>query len=179
MNTRTLLSKLMSTYGDNPNSLAVKLESQKVKQPQLHKFVTGKTVEPKRSTLKPVADFYKVPVDAFFNDELALELLAKLEAGWLPKPQWRTLNNSTAATATHSVQEPAPTQTQSQTQSSSRPSDIEAAFEVLASHLQHADATSRKQAAFQLASLADSPQDHAKLAALFAVATAPTKRLRA
>lgn len=56
---------------------------------------------------------------------------------------------------------------------------IEQSFAALASRLIDIDPTSRKQAAFQLASLADSPEDHHKLAALFTVTTMPSKRLRA
>lgn len=171
MNTRTLLGRLMAIYGDNPNSLAMKLQAKGVKQPQIYKFHTGQTKEPRRSTLTPVADFYKVPIEAFFNEELAGELLAKLESGWLPKPQWRTAAPLQPQVAT--VQEPSPPVPSTCTVS------IEQAFEALAMHLAHLDATSRKQAAFQLASLADSPADHAKLAALFTVATTPGKQIRA
>lgn len=170
MNTRTLLGRLMSLYGDNPNSLATKLHKDGVRQPQVYKFHTGQTTEPKRSTLVPVANFYQVPVEAFFDEALAAELLAKLDAGWLPKPMWRNVAPMQPLTAAEPTAAELP---------SSQGVSIEQAFEALACHLVQLDATSRKQAAFQLASLADSPADHAKLAQLFTVATTPGKQMRA
>ena len=175
MNTRTLLSRLMTLYGDNPNSLAAKLAAHGVKQPQIYKFQTGQTKEPKRSTLAPVADFYKVPVDAFFDEAAAAEQLAKLDQGWLPKPMWR---NAATAMPAPTVNEPTASDTKTTNANADMPS-IEQAFAALASRLVDIDPTSRKQAAFQLASLADSPADHHKLAALFTVTTTPSKRLRA
>ena len=80
MNTRALLKALMERSGDNPNSLAAKL-NQATKQPQIHRFITGEAKEPRRSTLQPVADHYKVNIEAFYDDELARELLDMIEQG--------------------------------------------------------------------------------------------------
>ncbi len=64
-----LLRELMKKSGDNANSLAAKLDG-RTSQPQLHKFLTGEAKEPRRATLQPVADFYGVPVNAFYGPVL-------------------------------------------------------------------------------------------------------------
>lgn len=74
MNTRDLLQALMDKTGDNPHSLSSKLKG-KPPQPQIYKFLTGQSKEPRRTTLQPIADFYNVPVEAFYDDELAGRLL--------------------------------------------------------------------------------------------------------
>ncbi len=68
----------MRRTGDNPNSLAAKVKHQ-TKQPQIYKFLAGISREPKRSTLQPIADFYKVDVEAFYNPSKADEALKKLD----------------------------------------------------------------------------------------------------
>lgn len=68
MDGRVLLGMLMSAKGLNPNSLAKALDNA-TSQPQIHKFVSGVSKEPKRSTLQPVADYFGVPLDAFFSFE--------------------------------------------------------------------------------------------------------------
>lgn len=72
-----LLVKLMHSSGDNPNSLANKLKNRNM-QSLLQRFMGGATKEPRRSSLKPVADFYGVQVDAFFNPELASRMLLEV-----------------------------------------------------------------------------------------------------
>lgn len=80
MQTRLLLAALMERAGDNPNSLATKVRG-KTKQPQIFKFLAGVSKEPRRSTLEPLADHYGIPVDAFYDKELAARLLDNLRAG--------------------------------------------------------------------------------------------------
>lgn len=60
----------MRRSGDNPNSLAAKLNN-RTKQPQIYKFLEGISKEPRRSTLQPVADYYKVNVEAFYSPKVA------------------------------------------------------------------------------------------------------------
>lgn len=74
------LKELMRRSGDNPNSLAVKLNN-KTKQPQIYKFLEGIAKEPRRSTLQPVADFYKVAIEAFYSPEIASSELQRLDKG--------------------------------------------------------------------------------------------------
>ena len=61
---------LMAAEGLNPNSLAAATRG-KTKQPQIHRFITGASLEPKRSTLEPVAAYFGIPVDAFFDARAA------------------------------------------------------------------------------------------------------------
>lgn len=70
MEPRELLEMLMRRDGDNPSSLARKLENA-VRQPQIHKFLRGAAREPRRATLSPLAVHYGVPLDAFYDHELA------------------------------------------------------------------------------------------------------------
>lgn len=70
----------MERDGDNPNSLAAKL-NQKTKQPQIYKFLEGIAREPRRSTLQPVADHYGISVEAFYDPKLAASVLANLGLG--------------------------------------------------------------------------------------------------
>jgi hypothetical protein len=75
MEPRELLRALMARDGDNPHSLSVKLKG-RVKQPQLHKFISGTAREPRRSTLQPVAVHFGVPIEAFY-DHAAAEQAAR------------------------------------------------------------------------------------------------------
>lgn len=85
MEPRKLLQELMNRAGDNTNSLAAKLHGA-VKQPQIYKFLHGQVKEPKRSNMQPVADYYKVPVDAFYDHGIAAVEYSKL-TGIAPKDQ--------------------------------------------------------------------------------------------
>lgn len=80
MEPRLFLQALMNRGGDNPHSLANRL-GQKTKQPQLFRFLSGVAKEPRRSTLEPVAAFYGVSVEAFYDPELADTAMKNLEAG--------------------------------------------------------------------------------------------------
>ncbi len=75
MDPRVLLSALMKSHGLNPNSLA-EATRQRTKQPQIYRFLNNIAKEPKRSTLVPVAEYFGVPVEAFF-DELKAEEAAQ------------------------------------------------------------------------------------------------------
>lgn len=80
MGPKELLLELMRRSGDNPNSLAAKL-NQKTKQPQIYKFLEGVAKEPRRSTLQPVADFYGISIEAFYDPVLAHSMLKELQSG--------------------------------------------------------------------------------------------------
>lgn len=75
MDPRELLRRLLDASGLNPNSLAAATRG-RTKQPQIHRFLTGVAKEPKRSTWEPVASYFHVPVDAFFDSQAA-------DAAWL------------------------------------------------------------------------------------------------
>ena len=80
MEPRLFLQALMTRAGDNPHSLANRL-GQKTKQPQLFRFLSGVAKEPRRSTLEPVAAFYGVSVETFYDPELAETAMNNLQAG--------------------------------------------------------------------------------------------------
>lgn len=82
MEPRELVRKLMEREGVNPNSLADALRG-KISQPQIHKFISGKVKEPRRTTLKPLADHYGLPLDALFDKEMATAIAIK--RGFLPE----------------------------------------------------------------------------------------------
>lgn len=75
MDPRELLRRLMADRGLNPNSLA-RAVHQRVKQPTIHRFLSGEASEPRRSTLEPVAKYFNVEVDAFFDPKKADEVFA-------------------------------------------------------------------------------------------------------
>lgn len=76
-----LLHLLLVRRGMRPNALATALNGQ-VKQPQIHKFLTGTAKEPRRTTLAPIAKYFDVPIDAFYDQQLAWQTAVKL--GLLP-----------------------------------------------------------------------------------------------
>lgn len=76
MDARELLRLLMAEDGDNPHSLAKKLNN-RVKQPQLWKFLEGMAKEPRVSSMQPLADHYKIPVQAFYDPRIADEVAAQ------------------------------------------------------------------------------------------------------
>jgi hypothetical protein len=80
MEPRKLITLLMERKHLNANSLSEKLKGATT-QSQIHRFETGKTQEPKRDTLRPVADFFGIPVDAFYMESMADQVAANLEAG--------------------------------------------------------------------------------------------------
>ena len=81
MKTRELFRELLFRSNLNASGLAEKLKDQGTQQAQLSRFSSGITKEPKRSTLLPVADYYGISVEAFFNEELAAQILKQIETG--------------------------------------------------------------------------------------------------
>lgn len=80
MEPRDLLRALMAQRDDNPNSLATKLKG-RVTQPQIHKYLTGTSKEPRRSTLQPLAEYFDVPIEAFYSSVIATETAKRLRLG--------------------------------------------------------------------------------------------------
>lgn len=70
MDPRKLMQHLMDAEGLNPNSLAA-ATNRRTKQPQIHRFIKGVSAEPRRSTLAPVAHYFRVPLEAFFDPSVA------------------------------------------------------------------------------------------------------------
>lgn len=65
-----LLQLLMDTRGLNPNALADALKGA-TGQPQISKYVKGQIQEPRRKTLQPIADYFRISIDAFYDPDLA------------------------------------------------------------------------------------------------------------
>lgn len=70
MKGRELLKLLLKKHGLSANGLVTALGG-KIKQPTLHKFLELDTRESRRSTLQPVADYFKVPLESFYDEFLA------------------------------------------------------------------------------------------------------------
>lgn len=74
-----MLKRLMASKGLNPNSLAAATNNA-TKQPQIYRFLNNEVAEPKRSTWEPVAKYFKISVDAFFDEKEADRALAEFES---------------------------------------------------------------------------------------------------
>ena len=70
----------MERDGLNPTSLSRRLDGNP-SQPQIHKFLSGTVREPKREMLKPIADFYKITIDALYLDEISTAIGENLKSG--------------------------------------------------------------------------------------------------
>lgn len=86
MEPRTLLKALMDAKELNPNSLARALNN-KPPQPQIYRFLEGISKEPKRSTMEPIAAYFQVPVDAFFDPSIAETVAAERGFIRMTEPQ--------------------------------------------------------------------------------------------
>ena len=75
-----LLQWLLDRDGLNTNSLSAAVKGAST-QSQIHRFLHGVAKEPKRSTLAPIAEFFGVPLDAFYYPEVAESVLTSLKAG--------------------------------------------------------------------------------------------------
>ena len=74
MEPRKLLGLLIERAELTPHSLAAKLNKPAL-QGQLWRFLNGRTSDPRRKTLEPVAAYFRVPLEAFF-DEAAADAVA-------------------------------------------------------------------------------------------------------
>lgn len=80
MKTQDLLNALMRLHGDNPSSLASRV-GQKPRKAQIVNFLNGATISPRPATFQSIADLYQVPVEVFFDSELAARHLAAMQPG--------------------------------------------------------------------------------------------------
>lgn len=81
MNASEFFSYLLNKSGHNPTSLATELAKQgneAVDQSILHRLKSGKTKEPKRHNVRPIADFYGVDIEAFYDPAIAAGEAARL-----------------------------------------------------------------------------------------------------
>lgn len=144
MEPRELLKALMARDGDNPNSLAAKL-LQKTKQPQIYKFIEGVAKEPRRSTLRPIAEHYGISVEAFYDPKLADQV-------------YRT--SFEPATTPVADGSPAVVRVESRARAT-----LAQLAEGLSGYLVGKDLTTRRLAMDTLRKLADDPDRHVQIAA--------------
>ena len=104
MQTVKLLQELLYRAKLNANGLVSHLHEEGVTQASLSRFMSGKTKEPRRTTMLPVANFFGINIESFYNEELAEQLLQQLQSGAikLGRPANRhtatpTTNTETAA----------------------------------------------------------------------------------
>lgn len=148
MNGSELLQALMDAAGDNAYAVATSLKKPAL-QSYIWKFLNGKAKEPRRASLQPLADRYRVPVDAFYDPSLAERIAGE-----------RGLLVGRPASASSSTESPS---------SSARPDtdEVVGALRILASALQPADKATRLAVAPLLSLLASDPsQEENVLSAL-------------
>ena len=123
----------MDAAGENAHGIAASLKRPAL-QSYIWKFINGRAKEPRRSSLQPLADHYRVSVEAFYSETKATEVAA--ERGLLGTP-------------TASLREPDSQPTQ--------PIDVIQAIEVLGAALSAADKATRLAIAPLLSLLAEEP----------------------
>lgn len=77
MEPRLLLQWLLDRDKDNSNSLAAKLKNVPT-QPNIHKFLSGKSKQPRHSTLEPIAKHYGIPIEALYSNDVADQVMERL-----------------------------------------------------------------------------------------------------
>lgn len=132
-----LLRALMARDGLNSNSLAGKLRNQSL-QSHVYRYLKGVSKEPKRETLRPIAEHFHVPLNAFYDPDLAEQVAAE-----------RGLVEGRLATGI-------PAQPQIATTEADQ---LAAALEVLTNALIKADKNTRIAVEPLLASMANEPDD--------------------
>lgn len=80
MDGRTFLQTVLQARDLNPHALGVKSGNPSL-QSTVHRYLTNKIREPRRTTLQPIADFLQVDVAAFFDADKAAAELARLGLG--------------------------------------------------------------------------------------------------
>lgn len=85
MDPKDLLRELMARSKDTPSSLSRKVKNA-TKQPQIYRFLEGVAKEPRRTTLQPLADYYRINVEAFYNPVIAAQVMQQLH-GEPPAPE--------------------------------------------------------------------------------------------
>jgi len=92
MNGPELLKALLAAAGDNPYRVATRLKNPPL-QSYASKFIAGKVKEPRRDSLRPLAEYYRVPLEAFYDPALADEVA--VERNLVPGTARRTRAAST------------------------------------------------------------------------------------
>jgi len=72
-----LLSLLMKKRGMNANALAVLLRDRSL-QSQIQRYVSGRTKNPRPDTLEPIARFFGIGIEAFYQPTIARQIAQQL-----------------------------------------------------------------------------------------------------
>lgn len=78
-----LIAALMHQQGLGALPLAKKMGKEKL-QPQIHRFVKGEVKEPARTTAAPLAEYFKLPIDAIYDEKVATAEAKRLGIKPLP-----------------------------------------------------------------------------------------------
>lgn len=70
MHPKELLRQLMTENAISENELARRTG---LKQPTIHRILSGETRDPRRRTLQPLADFFGIDVESFYTGEVAAQ----------------------------------------------------------------------------------------------------------
>lgn len=84
MEGHVLLKLLLQKHGIAPNALADTLHKRTL-QSQMQRYLNGNTKSPRPATLEPIAKFFGIGVEAFYQPEIAQRLA--LELGLIHAPQ--------------------------------------------------------------------------------------------
>lgn len=128
------MKALLAEAETNPYRLATQLKNSPL-QSYVSKFMAGKVKEPRRDSLRQVAEHFRVPLEAFYDPDLADRVAA--ERGFI----------AGAPSRPKLVELPA------------EPSQLEIALEILLGALQNADKSIRIAVAPLLAAMASDPAD--------------------
>lgn len=159
MKTRDLLRELLHRSNLKAAGLAERLKDEGVTQPQLSRFLGEKTREPKRSTLAPVADYYGISVDAFFDEDLAERLLAQIDRGEFAVQPRHSRGRSVAPTPPQPAATSAPS-----CRSSDAPDGVGQTIEKLGELLKQASDQNRSAVAQLLLQYAQNPTEGTQIA---------------
>jgi len=77
MKPHELLKALMDRDHIGPLPLAKAMRKPKL-QPQIDRLSKGKVAEPKRTTTEPLAEYFKIPVEAFYDVDVAIAVATEL-----------------------------------------------------------------------------------------------------
>lgn len=68
-----LIAALMDREGIGPLPLAKRLRKPEL-QPQIHRFISGAVASPKASTALPLADYFNLPLEAIYDEQVATDI---------------------------------------------------------------------------------------------------------
>jgi transcriptional regulator with XRE-family HTH domain len=154
MDGKDLLKALMKEAGLNPNALADRLKKRSL-QSQVTRFLDGSTRNPRWDTLRPVAEFFNVGVEAFFDSDIADQVAQ--ERGLLQPKEAQSVDKGEGFLGSE-ARESAPPPTPLRPAAERNQVPIRELLLQLAGALEPYDLSARKAVASLLGDLATSPE---------------------